>query len=162
MTKQRRKTLVIDRSIQGGLLGKAAFYWLLSWAVVFALCTAGWVFVAPGSKALAEIKDSLPPLLGAFFVAAVSLIIVLFAVLYDLAKHTNRIVGPIYRLHRMIREAADGKPVAPLKFRKQDHWHELAEDFNRLLARLNANEPSEAFDSFVEYDTLVAVGPSDE
>ncbi|MCA9241956.1 MAG: hypothetical protein KDA37_17215 [Planctomycetales bacterium] len=67
----------------------------------------------------------------------------------DMARFSHSIAGPIVRLKRVVGELADGQRISPVKFRKNDHWHDLAAEFNRLseeVARLRAIEQQQAAD----------------
>jgi hypothetical protein len=141
MKKQpQRRVYLIDQEVQGGLLHKAAWYWLLSLAVVGSLNVIGWIFIAPGVDVLVRIRELMPSFFGVLLVAMTSSLIVLPVLLYDLTKYTNRFAGPVYRLERTLNALADGKTVQPLSFREGDYWHELAEAFNRVAARLETAE----------------------
>lgn len=49
---------------------------------------------------------------------------------------SNRVVGPIYRLERHLKELLEGKAQAgSLSFRKKDFFHELADLMNKALKR---------------------------
>ena len=66
----------------------------------------------------------------------------------DSIKLSHRFAGPIYSLRRAIRDIAQGKPARKLKFRRHDFWHEIAEDYNAMLLRLellddDADQPVE-------------------
>jgi signal transduction histidine kinase len=136
----KRKVYFVDREVQGGLLHKSAWYWLLSLAVVGSLNVLGWIFIAPGADVLVKMREHLPSFFAVLLVAMASSLIVLPVLLFDLSRHTNRFAGPIFRLQRSLNALAEGKPVEPLTFRKGDNWHELAEAFNRVLIRLRAAE----------------------
>ncbi len=157
MGKQtKRKTFMVDRNVQGGLLAKAACYWLLSLAVVGALNVLGWVFISPGADALVQIRELLPSLFGTLLVALASSLIVLPVLLYDFAKQTNRFAGPVFRLQRSMKEIADGKPIRLISFRKGDYWQELAGAFNQMVTRLEEAEQQRPTPEVREFDTLVA------
>jgi methyl-accepting chemotaxis protein len=49
---------------------------------------------------------------------------------------SNRIVGPLFRLSREMKKAAEGEAVRPIAFRKNDYFNDLAKAFNKLLVRL--------------------------
>jgi signal transduction histidine kinase len=152
--RTQRKTYMIDREVQGGLIGKAACYWLLSLAVVGSLNILGWIFVAPGVDVLVQMRQHLPSFFGTLVVAIASSLIVLPVLLYDLTKYTNRFAGPIYRLQRGMNDVAEGKFVPPMVFRKGDSWQDLADSFNRIVARLEVLEQRQSIDEFVEFDTV--------
>jgi nitrogen fixation/metabolism regulation signal transduction histidine kinase len=70
----------------------------------------------------------------------------------DTIKISHRFAGPVYSLRRALREIAEGKPPRKLKFRRHDFWHELADDYNAMLLRLNLvddREPVDAEDEVV-------------
>ncbi|MDZ4658390.1 MAG: hypothetical protein SH868_12500 [Bythopirellula sp.] len=154
--KVHRTKYLVDRTVQGSLLTKAARYWLLSLALVGALNLLGWIFISPGVDVLVQIREQLPSLFGTLVVALASSLLALPVLLYDLTKHTNRFAGPVFRLQRCLQDVAAGKSVQPLAFRDGDYWQELAESFNGMLARLEAAEQRETAPQFVEFDTLVA------
>lgn len=52
--------------------------------------------------------------------------------MYDLLKVTNRFAGPMYSLRCEMRRLVDGKSRRPVRFRKSDHWNEMAISFNAL------------------------------
>jgi nitrate/nitrite-specific signal transduction histidine kinase len=161
-TRTQRKIYLVDHDVQGGLLGKAACYWLLSLAVVGSLNILGWIFVAPGIDVLVQMRQHLPSLFGTLFVALVSSLIVLPVLLYDLTKYTNRFAGPIYRLQRGMNDVADGKFVPPMVFRDGDSWQDLADSFNRIVARLEVLEQRQSVDEFVEFETVAVSQPEAE
>jgi len=58
----------------------------------------------------------------------------------DTLTLSNRIVGPICRLRDTVKRMGEGEEVPPLKFRRNDMWEDLPELFNRMVARLQAEE----------------------
>jgi hypothetical protein len=62
--------------------------------------------------------------------------LVLPLLLLDVLRISHRFAGPMYRLRNALRDAADGKQVPPVKFREGDFWCEMADEFNRVSARL--------------------------
>lgn len=61
-------------------------------------------------------------------------------VLFDIAKLSNRFVGPMIRLRRALREMANGEPIRLIHFRAGDYWSEVADEFNSVAARVQAME----------------------
>jgi hypothetical protein len=131
--KHLRRKQLIDRTVQGTLLLAAARYWLVSLFVVGSVTVLGWIFVAPGLDQLVQICTQLPALFTMLVVSLVAATLVLPVILFDLLRLSNRFAGPIYRLQRVMREAAAGIPVERLEFRDGDHWQELARTFNELV-----------------------------
>lgn len=66
------------------------------------------------------------------FPMALALIASAPIVALDLARFSHAFIGPVTRLRGEVGRLADGQQVAPVVFRKNDHWHDLADEFNRL------------------------------
>ena len=60
------------------------------------------------------------------------------AVVYFSIKLSNKIAGPLYRLHRHMVLVADGKTDSPVAFRDGDYFVELADAYNAQLQKLKA------------------------
>jgi hypothetical protein len=129
--KKRRKTLV-DPEVQGGILRKIAFHWAM-----FFVCNATalmiWIrlFEQPDAEWGQTMADTFRRFLP-FFVITIALIP---AFVWDTMKLTNRFAGPILRLRNALAEANSGRAVAPLRFRSNDFWQEIATSFNQLMER---------------------------
>lgn len=140
MSKHQRKRVYVDRDIQGGLVWMAARYWALSLAVVGMMTVVGWVFVAPGIAELVESPEQLRSLLSCLVVGLVASASLAPVVLLDMVKFSHRFAGPMVRLRESMRRAAAGEHVEPIRFRDGDYWHELAENFNAMQARIDRLE----------------------
>ena len=68
--------------------------------------------------------------------AVITSILLLPIVIFDCLRFSNRFVGPMYRLRKTMRHAAEGLPVQPVRFRNDDFWQSVAVDFNALLGEL--------------------------
>ncbi|MEM9826212.1 MAG: hypothetical protein AAF958_06470 [Planctomycetota bacterium] len=127
-TKRRRQW--VDPEVQGGVLWKISFHWLLLfvcntlaltiWIRLFEQPEAGW-----GESLVDTVKRFLP-----FFV--VSLVLVP-AFAWDTLRLTNRFAGPMLRFRAALRDAVQGRHVEPLTFRGNDFWKEIAENFNAVV-----------------------------
>jgi methyl-accepting chemotaxis protein len=49
---------------------------------------------------------------------------------------SHRVAGPLYRLHKHMKDVADGKTTEEVRFRTKDHFLELSDAFNAQLARM--------------------------
>ena len=72
-----------------------------------------------------------------------SLMLLLPMFVYDSFQLSNRFVGPVTRLRRVLRELAEGKPFSPVKFRKGEYWQEMADELNRAVEALSKQRPAE-------------------
>ena len=75
-----------------------------------------------------------------FTPAVIASLALLPVVIFDCIRLSNRFAGPIYRLRRVMRQVALGRPAQPVRFRDGDFWDAVSADFNALLARVNELE----------------------
>lgn len=80
----------------------------------------------------------------AFFVLLMFAIVPAFA--YDSIKLSNRFAGPMVRLRKGIQAVTEGEPTVNLKFRKGDFWSDVADEFNEMVASIEAAKAEEASD----------------
>ncbi len=133
-TSRRSRTLV-DHEVQGGLIRKIAVHW-----IVFFVCNAialtVWIrlFEQPEADWTTTFGDTMRRFMP-FFVITMALIP---AFVWDTLKLTNRFAGPILRLRSALADVRSGKSVAPLSFRNNDFWQQIALDFNCVAERCGA------------------------
>jgi hypothetical protein len=53
----------------------------------------------------------------------------------DTIKISHRFAGPIFNLRRAMRNVGNGESPRPIKFRQNDFWQGLADEYNALLRR---------------------------
>jgi hypothetical protein len=144
MAYPRRTKNFIDANVQGSLARRIIFHWLL-----FLLVASLAAFILQVlSNPFRPLRDHLADIWwthGPFFLVMAFLLPVF---ILDSIKLSHRFAGPIYSLRRAIREIAGGKPARKLKFRRRDFWHDVAEDYNAMLQRLellsdDAERPTE-------------------
>ena len=148
-TNNRRRKLFVEPRMQGLLVFKILLYWINAFLTIGLLLAAWNVFTeGPGSsrQLFINVWNSVGPALFA------SLVLLPIIVL-DSIRWSNRYAGPMVRLHESLRNLADGKDVQPLNFRKGDLWFEMAEQFNRISARMKEGETSPSSHAAVEIST---------
>jgi hypothetical protein len=134
LNPKRRVRSFVDPEVQGGLLRKIAFHWIILF-VVNSISLVVWVrmFEQPESGWGATFTDCIQRFLP-FFVISACLIP---AFVWDTLKITHRFAGPILRLRSALSAAAKGQEVEPLNFRNNDFWQGIATDFNSVVVRKN-------------------------
>jgi nitrogen fixation/metabolism regulation signal transduction histidine kinase len=133
MTKPRRKKHFVDSCVQGSLARRIIAHWLVFLMVAAAVSFVLQVLTNP-FQPLEEHARNAWWTHGPFLLVSVFLLPVF---VMDTIKLSNRFAGPVYSLRRAMREVVQGKPPRRLKFRKRDFWHDLADDYNALLVRLD-------------------------
>lgn len=136
MEKQRKRYFV-DHSVQGAILVRLCMYFVLFILSAGALLFFVEALIDDPRKA----GENFLQRYGPTILAGLVLTPVFFL---DLCKLTNRFAGPMVRLRRSMNALADGEEVNPIHFRDGDFWQELAEDFNRVIARVEAAEKTAA------------------
>ncbi len=73
---------------------------------------------------------------------------------------SNKYAGPLHRMRLVIKQLANAEPVSPVKLRKGDLLQEMAEDINRVAARLeslDAQIPAENNNQEAAPNVVVAI-----
>jgi len=136
MSDYKRGRLYVDSRIQGALMVRAAVYWALC-LLTMTLVLVGWrILVNPVRAAQTHFND----ILFHYGPAIVVGVLLLPLAVFDVLRLSNRFVGPFFRLRGAMRQLARGERVDPIFFRRGDFWHEFAEEFNAVAARLEAAE----------------------
>lgn len=135
MSQSTRGKLYIDKDVQRALLWQLFRHWTL-----FVVLLAGMLLAL---ESLQAPQRSLLDLASALCTRHAPLLLViasLFPVFaYDSIKLSHRFVGPIVRLRGALRAVAAGQSVQPLQFRKGDFWQDMADSFNTVAERLEAD-----------------------
>ena len=131
--EKKRKRYFVDRSVQGAILLRLCLYFALFVFSAGAFLLFVEVLIDDPRKA----ADNFMNRHGPTILAGLVLTPIFFL---DLCKLTNRFAGPMVRLRRSMKALAEGEEVSPIHFRDGDFWQELAEDFNRIVKRVEALE----------------------
>ena len=136
MSHPNRKKTFVDPKVQGALVRRLVLHWVSFIAVASLVAFCLQVLSNP-FRSVQEHAQQVwwthgPFLMVMFFMLPVFIM--------DTIKLSHRFAGPIYRLRLSIRALADGEKFQPLKFRDFDFWQGLADDFNRMVARLSGGK----------------------
>jgi hypothetical protein len=138
--KNRRRKFWIDRDVQGALVSRVIFHWLLLFAIsvlflpMFRLLNAAQID-APFSTLLRRAWVDTAPIF-------VFMLLLLPFFVWDTVKLSNRFAGPMYRIRKALGSLAAGKDTDPIRLRDDDFWKEAAHDFNVVRERLQSLEAS--------------------
>ncbi len=132
----RRTKLTIDSAVQWALVRRVLchwFYFMLLTAIalpVWVAIVCGDIVGSPNTHDVFGTNWARTTPVFFFFILAAPLIV------YDVLKLSHRFVGPIYRLHKAIRDLAAGKEGPPVRLRKGDFWGDVIADFNALAEQV--------------------------
>ncbi len=132
MAKSKRRLILVDRKVQWAIVRQSVMHWL-GHTLVAAVYLAMLELLLGGLKPWSEHWRTIWPLAASLLL---SLLLLLPKFIYDSLQLSNRFVGPVTRLRRSLRELAEGRPLAPVKFRKGDYWQEMAGELNRAVEAL--------------------------
>ena len=136
MQPRRRRRVFVDPTIQGALCLRVVIYWIC-FLVSTALLLGCWLGLrAPPSSFSQWFTDIWTRYGPALAVASLIFPIVVL----DLLVVSNKFAGPLRRLHAAMKRLGDGEHVEPIRFRSNDFCGEFAEEFNRILGRMNSLE----------------------
>lgn len=82
---------------------------------------------------------------------------ILFAILVFIVSifMTHKIAGPMYKLKNHLADIRLGDGIAPLTFRRGDHFHDVADEVSLFLEAVSTNQESD-FEYLDEVSTYVA------
>lgn len=147
--KAMRKQLFVDPKVQGALVGRVVMYWFVC-LITISLMLLCWRIVTGPARPVYTHFDDMWFFYGP---AAVASLFLLPLVIVDIVRLSNRFTGPLLRLRRSMRALARGEHVTPIEFRDGDFWQDFAEEFNRVVARVQSPD-SAANDEQIVADEL--------
>jgi methyl-accepting chemotaxis protein len=65
------------------------------------------------------------------------ILLLIILVFYLEVRFLHRIVGPLYRIEKTLKEISEGKDVEPIKLRKKDFYKTLADEVNKVIEYIN-------------------------
>ena len=129
MNAPKRKQNYIDASVQGGLIRRILVHW-----VMFLVVTA--VTILSLKTLLGDPSQSFNVRFQQQLSELVLLVIIFIAIfpafMLDTIRFSNRFVGPITRLRKHLRELGENGQTTDIKFRDNDFWQEIADEFNAV------------------------------
>ena len=136
VTSHKRKQKFVDPEVQGALARRIGLHWVL-YTVVASFLVVGLKWLSDPFTPLSEHAIAAWWTYGPLLLVLLGLMPIF---IYDAVKLSNRFTGPMMRIRKAARALASGETVQPLKFRDDDYWQELAEDFNRIVDRRESDE----------------------
>ena len=135
MAQFRRRILLINKPFQI----RFTFY-VCSWIFALSLMYPymiyelfDWFYRRLGGDPAGPTIASLQSIRDQFLLYLVLMQALFLAIVASLSVFlSHRIAGPLFKLSKFMNEARNGR-LETLYFRKSDHFHDLADDYNRLM-----------------------------
>jgi len=128
MARVQRKKNFVDKHVQGALLRRIFFHWLIFFVVVTMSVVMLQAMLGDPAQSL---STRLKAEMGEFIFMGVILLALFPAFMLDTIRFSNRFVGPIARLRRHLRQLGNGE-TDRCQFRENDYWAEMAGEFNEV------------------------------
>jgi hypothetical protein len=154
--KCTRKRLFVEPRIQGHLVARVVFYWIVCLITITLMLLCWRIVTGPARMFYTHFDDMWfhygPALVASFLLLPV--------VIVDIVRFSNRFVGPMLRLKQSMRRLADGEAVEPIEFRDSDFWRDMAVQFNAIRARMlsAADAPVKNRENTEKAEEPVAIG----
>lgn len=126
----RRKKLIVLPDLQLRMIRQAAFWPLATLVVASTLVGIAWRQVLREAAELEGQLTSLAWLLGAFALLVGSAV---FVILYQAMLFSNRVAGPVYRIHKALADVRAGDLAVRVHLREKDLLTETADELNSTL-----------------------------
>jgi hypothetical protein len=126
----QRRRVFVDMALQGRLCIRVAIYWL-GCLLSVALILGWWSALDKNPASVFTWLQEVWQQYGPVFVLS---LLALPLALLDCLIMSNRYAGPILRMRRAMNQLARSEAVAPLRLRRGDLLHEMADDLNRIAA----------------------------
>ena len=126
MSKHKRKKNYVDNQVQGALLRRIFSHWFMFFLV------SGFTIIMLQTllgDSNVPIMDRFRYQVGEFTFFGLVMAALFPAFMLDTVRFSNRFVGPIGRLRRHLQQLSRGD-TSECKFRGDDFWAEVAEEFN--------------------------------
>jgi sensor histidine kinase YesM len=145
MAAYKRRIFLINKPFQL----RFSFYvcsWLFALSAVYPLILTSlfdqlirYAALDPHGPALEQLKQGRQDVLWLLVFLQLSFLGITFLISIFTS---HRIAGPLYKLDKFMREAASGHPQPKIQFRKNDHFENLAESYNAMMATLLSSKSS--------------------
>jgi hypothetical protein len=126
--KIARKNFVVYPKLQLAIVGYAI---LLSM-----FCVMGPIFFNAFFGLFMPEWPPSPEDLGGTLLLAVPIFLTLVGAMAYGVVLSNRVVGPIYRVNKLMNEYMNGEGKMPVKFREKDFWFAFGETYNQFIENL--------------------------
>jgi HAMP domain-containing protein len=138
MGSDRREKILVNKQVQVIFTGVTLFFLL-----VIIIITAGITYFITFNtlisqlisiKSVVNISSILNKLHTTLLIRLICMgALLIILVFYLEVRFLHRIVGPLVRIERALREISEGKDIEPIKIRKTDYYQSLADSVNKLI-----------------------------
>jgi len=127
-----RQQVWIDRSVQGVLVGRVILYWgfAMLYVGMSSVCfhynqNPDWTVAKHAEVLFGQMWPWLP-----------SAVFLLPLAIYDVVRMSNLFAGPVFRIRKHFAAMQQDIACAPLVFREDDYWRDLAQPINDMQAEI--------------------------
>jgi hypothetical protein len=134
----QRSKYYVSRQIQGRLVGRLAFYWvmyhLVLWHMIFTARYIGYrASLITGETEYLTIGELYMQFAMDYAALAICAMALTPIFLFDMFRQSHRIAGPLVRFQNSLKQLSAGETVLPFRLRKNDLLTEFEVEFNEFL-----------------------------
>lgn len=137
----QRSKIFVNRKAQGRLMLRFVGYWLVyHFVLIHTLLIFDFVrtrIELMNSGLHTSFSEMYSTFWAKYYPLAVSAVLLLPFLMYDILKSTHRIVGPLIRFENIFKKLQAGERVENVKLRRHDLLNDFAKAFNEFLAFYN-------------------------
>jgi len=134
MSQHKRSRLFVDYRVQGALMARTIAYWGMCLLSLALLLFCWRIYTGPALTFAMHLRQMWEQFGPAILASA----LILPLLVVDAARLSNRFAGPLYRVRLSLAQLAAGERIPVIQFRDGDYWPEIADDINKIAARLAA------------------------
>ncbi len=152
MMRKKRKQLYVDPQVQGPIVRRVVVYWVACLGFMILPVLLARVVVDPKVFVLHHV----PGIIARYWPIFVCMTLMLPLAILDALTLSNRFAGPVFRIRNELRKYNQGEGTAKLELRREDFWHDLADEFNTLTERTQNTHRVEADRQATDADLVCA------
>ena len=133
MAKKARIRLLVHRQVQMALVKRSIIYWFSCVGFLIMPVTLWRTWNMPDQLIFGHLLAVCQEYSGILLTASALLPLAMF----DMLQLSNRIAGPLFRLRGALSSLGSGENPKRIKFRENDFWQEIADEFNRVADRMH-------------------------
>jgi len=136
MNKSKRKQTFIDPEVQTAIIKRIVTYWLAGIMFILMPLTLSNTWMQPD----VHIVSHFTSVVMQYWPILLMMFLLLPLAVYDVNRFSNRFVGPIYRLRKVLENFEETGKLEKFKFREKDYWQDLAGQINSVSQRIEELE----------------------
>ena len=134
--QSNRSRTFIDPEVQTAIVYRVMTYWLAGIMFILMPLTLSNTLMDPS----VHIVSHFCGVVVRYWPILLMMFLLLPLAIYDVNRFSNRFVGPIYRVRKVLEDFEETGKLEHFKFREKDYWQDLATQLNAVSSRISELE----------------------